>query len=174
MYLYPTYRRGKGKVRYAYWRLCDSYRDLTRPGHRYSTSCSPRNPSHPRPRTCRMSPFTLNNAPRQRLKSPRFVKRCASRMCLTNPKNLCGHKFKLKKKNLLMMMELRNLPPAMWVNEKVPSLFFEIQYLVEIRVFFEKLVCNVSYMTSKCFKSIVFTLQYFCCAFLATRQIKVQ
>lgn len=29
MYLHPTYRRGKQGVRYAYWRLCDSYRDFT-------------------------------------------------------------------------------------------------------------------------------------------------
>lgn len=28
MYLHPTYRRGKHGVRYAYWRLCDSYRDF--------------------------------------------------------------------------------------------------------------------------------------------------
>lgn len=28
MYLHPTYRRGKQGVRYAYWRLCDSYRDF--------------------------------------------------------------------------------------------------------------------------------------------------
>lgn len=27
MYLHPSYRRGKQGVRYAYWRLCDSYRD---------------------------------------------------------------------------------------------------------------------------------------------------
>lgn len=29
MYLHPTYRRGKQGLRYAYWRLCDSYRDFT-------------------------------------------------------------------------------------------------------------------------------------------------
>ena len=28
MYLHPSYRRGKQGVRYAYWRLCDSYRDF--------------------------------------------------------------------------------------------------------------------------------------------------
>ena len=28
MYLHPLYRRGKQGVRYAYWRLCDSYRDF--------------------------------------------------------------------------------------------------------------------------------------------------
>ena len=28
MYLHPTYRRGKQGVRYAYWRLCDFYRDF--------------------------------------------------------------------------------------------------------------------------------------------------
>lgn len=28
MYLHPSYRRDKHKVRYAYWRLCDSYRDF--------------------------------------------------------------------------------------------------------------------------------------------------
>ena len=28
MYLHPTYRRGRLGVRYAYWRLCDSYRDF--------------------------------------------------------------------------------------------------------------------------------------------------
>lgn len=72
-------------------------RASTRPGRRFSRSCSLRSPSHLRLRTCRMSPFTWSNARKRLQRSPRYTRRSAPAPAPTKQKICVGTSFTSKK-----------------------------------------------------------------------------